>query len=249
VSHDPVRLDHLAFGVADVARVAPFLAGTLGGRPRGAGPGMGFRFWQWEFAGGAAIEVIAPDGPPGGFVHRFLERRGPGVHHLTFKVPELRAAMERAEAQGFEVVGFDDTWPSWKEAFLHPRQAQGIVVQLAESHPELETPPTELFPFPPAPPHPSPPVRIVGLRMAARSEERARRQWQALLGGTCRARGRSLAFRWPESPLRVAVDVDPAAPEGPRVVEVAAGRPLALPEGPHPELGVPFAVVERELEE
>src|SRR3990172_4107073 len=85
-------LDHVAFGVPEVDAVAPFLVGELGGRPYEGGPGLGFLWWQWSFAGGGRVEVIAPHGPPGGFVHRFLERHGPGVHHVTFKVPELCAS-------------------------------------------------------------------------------------------------------------------------------------------------------------
>jgi hypothetical protein len=40
------------------------------------------------------------------------------------------------------------------------------------------------------------------------------------------------------------VVTDPARPEGPLAVEIAADRPLSLPEGPHPVLGAPFVLVE-----
>jgi methylmalonyl-CoA/ethylmalonyl-CoA epimerase len=227
-----------------VEPAADFLTGELGGSASGAGPGAGFRFWQWEFAGGGRIELLVPDGPAGGFLHRFLEARGPGAHHVTFKVPDIHAAMERAGRQGYEVVGFDDTWPSWQEAFLHPRQAQGIVVQLVESHPELEQEPPGSWPFPPAPAAPPPAVRLVGLRLRAGNEERARRQWESLLRGACRRQGNTLSFHWPESPLRIAVDLEPGSPEGPIALELATRRGVGLPEGPHPLFGIPFVLVE-----
>jgi methylmalonyl-CoA/ethylmalonyl-CoA epimerase len=239
----PVRLDHVAFAVPEVAGVVPLVVGELGGRERGAGPGYGFRFWQWEFAGGGALEILEPDGPPGGFLHRFLAARGAGPHHLTFKVPDLRDAMRRARDLGHDVVGFDDSSPAWQEAFLHPRHAQGTVVQLVESHPELQSGDWVPPPFPPAPPA-APPVTLLGLRLASRSEARARRQWQDLLGGACSASGRDLVFRWPESPLRVTVSIDPAAGEGPVALEIEARRELPLPEGPHPALGLPIVCVE-----
>jgi methylmalonyl-CoA/ethylmalonyl-CoA epimerase len=241
------ELDHIAFGVPDVAPAAELLAGHLGGRERGSGPGGGFVFWQWEFAGGGAIEIIVPDGPPDGFLHRFLAARGAGAHHVTFKVPDLHAALDRARAQGYEPVGIDDRWPGWKEAFLHPKQAQGIVVQLAESHPELEADIAAAdFVRPPFPKTRAAPetVTVVGLLLSSRSEERALRQWQSLLGGTpVRERDR-LAFRWPESPLRIAVRVQPDAEEGPLALELAARYQLALPEGPHPALSLPLVQVE-----
>ena len=233
------RLDHVAVAVPRGAEATGFLVGRLGGRPHGAGPGPGFRFWQYRYAGGGLLELLEPDGPEGGFLHRFLERRGAGVHHVTFKVPEIRAAVERATTHGYEVVGFADYGP-WKEAFLHPKQAQGIVVQLAQAAGE-ETLDEERWPFPPAPP-PAEPVTLLGLRLAARDERRARHQWQTLLGGACETSAPGeLCFRWPQSPLRLVVRIDPALPEGPLALELAAGHPLALPEGPHPVLGAVFA--------
>lgn len=242
-----VQLDHVAFGVPEIAGVVPLVVALLGGRERGAGPGGGFQFWQWEFAGGGALEILEPDGPPGGFLHRFLAARGgPGAHHLTFKLPDIRQAMDRAKAMDYDVVGFDDSSPSWIEAFLHPKQAQGIVVQLVESHPEREGDDGSWVSpdYPAAPPDPPEPVRLVGLRLSAQSEARARRQWQELLAGECSNRGRELQFRWPDSPLRVAVSIDPAMPEGPLALEIASDRELSLPEGPHPALGVPIVCIE-----
>jgi hypothetical protein len=139
-------------------------------------------------------------------------------------------------------VGYDDRNPGWKEAFLHPKRAQGIVVQLAQSEPSLDWSIDRSWRFP-AVAAARPPVAWRALVLAARDAESAQRQWGEMLGGAferSRAGARRLAFRWPGSPLRIEVEVDPSAPEGPRAVEVAAGRPLALPEGPHPVLGVPF---------
>jgi hypothetical protein len=51
-------------------------------------------------------------------------------------------------------------------------------------------------------------------------------------------------FRWPESPLRIAVRIAPDAEEGPLALELAAAHRLALPEGPHPALALPLVQVE-----
>jgi len=230
LSNTPV-LDHVALAVPDISQTAELLVRQLGGRPAGSGPGGGFRFWQFSFGGGGVLEVLEPDGPANGFVHRFLERRGPGIHHVTFKVPSIEAAIRRAEEHDYEVVNVDLSFPSWKEAFLHPKQAQGIVVQLAESHPELEPElPDDAFPFPPLPEPATEPARVVGLRMLARSAERARHQWESTLGGECHAGDGELMFRWPDSPLRVAVRVDPgAAADDALAVEVATDRRLPAP--------------------
>jgi methylmalonyl-CoA/ethylmalonyl-CoA epimerase len=132
--------------MARVDDARPFLEGVLGGVEAGGHPGVPFGFLQWKFAGGGRIEVIYPMGPPDGFVHRFLARGGPRVHHVTFKVPSLDAVCARAEKLGYTIVGSDRSDPHWQEAFLHPKQAQGIVVQMVESKPR---PGGESFPDPP----------------------------------------------------------------------------------------------------
>jgi len=246
VSVAETQLDHVAFAVPRGEGVVPLVVGELGGRERDVGPGVGFRWWQWEFEGGGALEILEPDGPPDGFLHRFLAARGgPGPHHVTFKVPDLPAAMERARAMGHDVVGYNAASPSWMEAFLHPKRAQGIVVQIVESHPDLaDWPDDGTWTFPAAPADPPPPVRLLGVRLAARSEESARAQWQQLLGGACTRDAEGLCFHWPGSPLRIAVRIDPAQPEGPIALEIATDRKLHLPEGPHPVLGLPIVHVE-----
>jgi hypothetical protein len=131
------------------------------------------------------------------------------------------------------------------EAFLHPKTAQGIVVQIVESHPELDDWEDDgSFVFPPQPEDPPPAVRLLGVRLSAHSEARARDQWEALLCGSASREHGDLVFRWPDSPLRIAVQIDDARPEGPIALEIATDREIRLPEGPHPALGLP--IVRRE---
>jgi len=208
----------------------PWLVGELGGAAFSAGPGLGFRFWQLSFARGGLIEVLEPDGPPNGFLHRFLASRGPGIHHVTFKVPDLRAAAARAARLGYEVVGMNEMHPAWKEAFLHPKQAQGMVVQLAESHPELEPEEWSQPAFPPLPEPARERADVIGVRLRATSEARARRQWQELLGAEVSVGARALVFRWTDSPLAITVEIDADAPPGPLGIEIATPRALRFPE-------------------
>lgn len=223
---DAPRLDHVAIGVAHASDAMAWLVRELGGEPFGAGPGLGFRFWQLAFLRGGLIEVLEPDGPPGGFLHRFLAARGPGIHHVTFKVPDLRASIERAAQHGFPVVGVSELHPAWKEAFLHPKLAQGVVVQLAESHPELEPDEWTQPAFPPTPAPARERADVQGVRLTATSEAEARRLWQTLLGGQSEAERGALVFRWPDSPLAVTVAIDAGAPPGPLGIEIATPRAL-----------------------
>ena len=234
-----IRFDHIAIGMSRMVDATEMLVGTLGGVPAYGQPSGVFRWGSWTFEGGGTIEILEPLGDHG-FLHRFLDERGPGVHHVTFKVPSLDEVSARAERAGYDVVGRDDTDPEWKEAFLHPKQALGIVVQFAESAGGDDGPQPPWQP-PPGPPDPPAPVTIVGLRLRAHSRERARRQWETVLEGRpSEGPEGELIYRWPDSPMRLAVEIDPARDEGPVAIELASDRAIALPDGPHPALGTVF---------
>ncbi|HYB98990.1 MAG TPA: VOC family protein [Candidatus Limnocylindrales bacterium] len=216
------KLDHVACGVRRIAEVAPYLEGVLGARPYRGGPNPDFNGRQWSFANGALLEIIEPAGAEGGFLHRFLDMRGPGIHHVTFKVPDIYAARARAEAAGYTVVGFNDAYPSWKECFLHPKQAQGIVVQFAENHPELSSEDSwhEFAPVVPAPATPA--LSLLGVRMVTHDLGRSRAQWVELLGAeVVEESAGQLLVRWEGCPLHVRLLLQAAAEQGPQGLETA----------------------------
>lgn len=130
-------LDHVAIAMRDVGDALNTLVGELGGTILFGGPTVGFRAMQ-VFVGdgskGMQIELLEPwQVEVNDFLERFLVKHGDGPHHLTFKVADLAAEVERVRKDGFDFVGIDLEHPLWKEAFIHPKQAHGTVVQLAQS--------------------------------------------------------------------------------------------------------------------
>ena len=84
-------------------------------------------------SGGSTIELLEPtkvDSPIG----RFLAKRGEGIHHVAFHVPDLEAALSTAGAQGLELIDRTprDGSHGMKIAFLHPRSMGGVLVELCE---------------------------------------------------------------------------------------------------------------------
>jgi catechol 2,3-dioxygenase-like lactoylglutathione lyase family enzyme len=134
-------LDHVALATRDVTPALDLFVGDLGGLVLFGGHGPGFRPMQVRLGDadtGMTVELLEPwDVETNDFLARFLDRSGDGPHHLTFKVDDLEATLERVRASGYQPVGIDLSDPEWKEAFLHPREAHGTVVQLAESHHEF----------------------------------------------------------------------------------------------------------------
>ena len=131
------HFDHVALAVADPAPFWDVFARSLGGRWVGGGDSLGgFTFGQLRFSdgmkvGGLKVEVLQPLAGGSDFLSRFLAANGPGPHHLTFTVPDLGTTLDEATSLGYQPLGVSLEDPRWKEAFLHPREAAGIVVQLA----------------------------------------------------------------------------------------------------------------------
>lgn len=140
-------LDHVAHAVPAWQEAWPRYAGQLGAEWTSGGEAVGFAPAQLRFANGARIELLRPhNSADNDFLSRFLERSGPGPHHLTFKVPDILFALDAARQAGFDPIGVAFSDPEWKEAFIHPKQATGIVVQMAEAGGGWTSPPPDGFP-------------------------------------------------------------------------------------------------------
>jgi methylmalonyl-CoA/ethylmalonyl-CoA epimerase len=126
-------LDHVAVALHSVKSALPLYRDALGGEYLMGGDSSDgtFRWVQFRFPGGGKVELLEPLGE--GFLTRFLERRGEGLHHMTFKTDDVPAAIFELEQRGYEVVDVDLDDPNWKEAFLRPSKAHGTLIQVAWS--------------------------------------------------------------------------------------------------------------------
>jgi methylmalonyl-CoA/ethylmalonyl-CoA epimerase len=132
-----VDLDHVALAAADTAPALRFLTGVLNATVLSGGQAFGFRPMQvlvGDITGGMKVELLEPWATErNDFLARFVARNGAGPHHLTFKVGDLDVALEAARSAGFTPVGIERSDPRWQEAFIHPREAHGTVVQIAQT--------------------------------------------------------------------------------------------------------------------
>lgn len=82
-------------------------------------------------------EILQPDGP-GSFVQKFIDERGPGLHHLTVQVPDIEAAAVELERLGVTPFGGISEDTMWRMAYIHPRDSGGVLWQLYE--PKIDYP-------------------------------------------------------------------------------------------------------------
>ena len=145
-------LDHLAIGTPALTDGWELFGGVLGGTWVYGGDSPGFWWGQLEFAAGPKIELMTPTGgPDAAFLERFLATRGASPHHLNFIVTDIEATLVRIRALGIEPVQVNLSNPYWKEAFLHPRNAHGIVIQVAQQAGSQRVAPPRELPEPGSP--------------------------------------------------------------------------------------------------
>lgn len=125
------RVDHVSLALKHVAPAARFFGDYFGARPEvPLHPGYdgSFRLQQMRI-GDYRLELMEAASAEG-FLPRFLARRGEGLHHLSIDVDDLDAALEPFERAGARIVDRFEFAPGRKTAFLHPRSAFGVLVQL-----------------------------------------------------------------------------------------------------------------------
>jgi len=88
-------------------------------------------------SGESEIELLEPIGSESG-VARFLERRGPGLHHICFEVDDIEETLERLVKAGVPLINEEPTIGTGgkKIAFIHPKGTGGVLVELYEITPD-----------------------------------------------------------------------------------------------------------------
>lgn len=129
-----LRLDHLGIAVARLDEARALWEGKLGlaaGKVEEV-PSQKVRV-AFLPLGDLKLELLEATGPDSP-IARHLAKRGEGLHHVAFEVPDLRAAMREAKEHGMApladepVRGAGNRWV----CFLHPRDAGGVLVELVQ---------------------------------------------------------------------------------------------------------------------
>ena len=128
------NVDHIGFAVRDIEEAIAFYSRT-------------FDIAEWEripmperhmsvaatHVGGMLLEIIAPTSEDAAFA-KFLRDRGPGMHHVAYRVDDIAAALAEVKARGVQLIdevprsGLHNTLT----AFLHPKSTLGVLVELVQ---------------------------------------------------------------------------------------------------------------------
>jgi methylmalonyl-CoA/ethylmalonyl-CoA epimerase len=130
-----VKLEHIGIAVSDIDASKRLYEQLFGAKPykteEVTSEGVITHFYD---AGGTKIELLESTSPTS-VIGQFLERHGPGMHHMAFSVDDLEASFDRFEELGLKLIGespkegADGKWIF----FVHPSDTHGVLMEFCSS--------------------------------------------------------------------------------------------------------------------
>lgn len=129
-----LKIDHLGIAVDSIENGKSFWSETLGLEFEGAETVAEQKVTTAFFPVGESevelLESTSPDGP----IAKYLEKKGPGIQHIAFRVENIEEALQELKEKGVRLI---DQQPrigagGAKIAFLHPKATGGVLVELCQ---------------------------------------------------------------------------------------------------------------------
>ena len=136
------KMDHIGIAVRSIEQARKFYEDQLGAKFV-----QEFMHYSGDFKlgifdlDGFCIELLEPVNPEG-FLAKFIEKKGEGIHHITLQTPNVAAQCNRLEEKGVRVVDKNfDRAIGGIDAFISPKSSHGVLIQLGENLGPLNTVP------------------------------------------------------------------------------------------------------------
>lgn len=130
----PIKIEHIAIAVTDMEASLAFWRDALGltftGIEQVAAEESEIAFLETD---NAHIELVRPTTASSG-IARYIDKKGPGMHHICLGVADIESAMQQIADAGFELI---NETPRTRDngtryAFVHPKSTGGVLVELYE---------------------------------------------------------------------------------------------------------------------
>ncbi len=128
-------LDHVGIAVRDLQAALAFYRDALGLEVEApeevASQRVRAHFLPVGEASLELLEATAPDSA----IAKFVEKRGPGLHHVALRVDDIRAALAELKARGIRLIDEQPREGAHNSlvAFLHPASTHGVLVELKQT--------------------------------------------------------------------------------------------------------------------
>ena len=132
------RIDHISIAVKDYPEALHFFKDILGA-VLGAGARNNDMKYHWQifsFGDLSRLELITPLEEKT-FLTKFLKKnKNGGLHHISLQTPDIQLAIRKLEDHNIPYFGYNEYGDFWKEIFIHPKDAFGVLIQIAEFSPD-----------------------------------------------------------------------------------------------------------------
>lgn len=134
------RIDHVSIAVRDYEKAWHFFVDILGAVPGLEGEEEPLTYLWKIFSLGdlTRMELLKMTGE-GSFLGGFLANREGGVHHITLETPDMAECIRQLESHSIPYFGYREGGAlygdNYKELFIHPRDAFGVLIQICELDP------------------------------------------------------------------------------------------------------------------
>ena len=127
-----MRFDHVGVAARDAADLADLFDGLLDAPVAHEETFDGMAVVFLELDDGGYFELLEPTA--GGAIADYLDREGPGIHHVALATDDVEGALDRARDLGVDLVDEEPRPGAWghEVAFLHPRSTGGVLVEFVE---------------------------------------------------------------------------------------------------------------------
>jgi methylmalonyl-CoA/ethylmalonyl-CoA epimerase len=129
------HVDHIGIAVKDLDKSIPLYERLLGSACYKteiiASEKVKTAFFLQQKTKIELLESSDAEGP----IAKFIEKKGEGMHHIAFEVPDIKAEMARLQSEGFQLLnetpkkGADNKWV----CFVHPKDCNGVLIELCQS--------------------------------------------------------------------------------------------------------------------
>ncbi|MCK5195690.1 MAG: VOC family protein [Desulfobulbaceae bacterium] len=133
-----LRIDHISIAVKDYEKALHFFQNIFGAIPGASAKEREMKYrWQFfSFGDLSRLELIHPTGE-GSFLDNFLKKhKNGGFHHISLQTPDIQKAIQTLEDNNIPYFGYNEDGDIWKEIFIHPKDAFGVLIQIAEFNPD-----------------------------------------------------------------------------------------------------------------
>lgn len=131
-----MRIHHLGIAVESLEKAVPVFELLLGHPPDSKEEVEDQKVRVAVFRVGESrielLEAVSPDSP----IARFINKRGPGIHHLSLAVDDVQGALDDLEHRGLRLVDHKPRVGAGGEliAFLHPSSTANVLIELLQEH-------------------------------------------------------------------------------------------------------------------